>query len=745
MSTIAVSTLGAAPVAGAFTRAQPTVTALTPSGTVSTTPLNVTWTYTSPVGRAQVQYRIRLLSQDRSSVVYDTGILVGASPSASVVIALSTNSTYTVAVSAADLYDWSAESFLTVTFDGNNLSSITPLASVGTVYEVGINGVGYMLADHPDKEVRYSRRVVPLDPARLATGDTPFSESVERYTMIGRTDWSDGAGQRFYRRDTSSDRAYLSSVGINPFTAGQVTLLPSTAQFHASTYAGPQKAVIAGNKFYMVTATNQLTSYDDPSDTTATNFAVNAAPAGACVDLASDGNSWYYTDGANVYRGSTPASGAAWSTEDAQVIEWCTDRIVIAKKTGASTLPNALATLNYSTGAVSGPGAGSTPFTFEEETDIRSITSGNGYVWWGATRFDQSVIYSWQLGSTASYQVAWQVPAGQEVRTVGFYQGNLFIACTERAAVGNRTIIYRGVPQQGAVTVARVLEIDDGIDRSVIEFAGDDRFVYFSWRSVNTFSGIGCIDLSGGGWSKWSEAPGGTGAVRSVLSWYGRAMFTIDGYGAVLEQVPVGGDDKSVSTGTITFSVDDLNTSQRKRFTNVQANFDPLPAGASITISYSLDGGTSFTNLSPPVTGAGEKTANWTIDQQSDSVQVRAVLTKGSTTTPILRTVTVRANAIGLADQVLVLPISCFDQATDLRGRPLVENGPGKGAARARTVEQLVQTSVLVQDIDYQTSGSTQIYDVVACEISSIGVPDRKLDRQTQGMVAVLTLRRSLK
>ena len=38
--------------------------------------------------------------------------------------------------------------------------------TVGSVHEIAINGVGYMLADHPEREMRYRRRVVPLDDLR---------------------------------------------------------------------------------------------------------------------------------------------------------------------------------------------------------------------------------------------------------------------------------------------------------------------------------------------------------------------------------------------------------------------------------------------------------------------------------------------------------------------------------------------------------------------------------------------------
>lgn len=744
MSTVATPRIGAAPIAGAFARATPTVSVTAPSGTVSSVPFTVSWTYSSPVGRAQTRYRIRILSQDGTIALYDSAIVAGAGTSASVPFQLSGGSTYTIAVSAADQYDWSVEATSTIFFDGATVDDIEDLDSVGTIYEIGINGVGYMLADHPDRDMRYERRVVPLDPQRLATSDTPFSEAIDRYSLIGFSDWSDGAGQRYYKRAASSDKAYYSSAGVNPFTPGEVRLLPSTAQFHASTY-DPHFAVVAGGKLYLSTASGQLVSYDDPSDTTATTITISGASHP--TSLATDGTNWYFADGANIYRNSTAAAPAsAWSTEDAVLVQWCSDRVVIAKKTGSSTVPNALATLNYATGAISGPASGSAAFVFEEETDIRSITSGDGYVWWAAARNDQSVIYSWRLGSTDSYVTAFELPAGQDVRSIGYYQGNVFVRARELVdGTSRKAIIYRAVPNDGRLVPTRVLELDGTVDHGDGDFSGDDRFVYFSWRSMGTTSGVGCIDLATGGWAKWIASPANTGRVRTITQWNGRTLFTVDGYGTVLEQVPAGGDDKTVTTGQVVTSLADLNTSQRKGFGAVVANFDPLPANSSITVHYSIDGGTSFTALSPSVSVAGVKTARWDIDAESDSLMLRIELAKSGTASPVLRSVMVRAYPVGLADQVVIIPVNCADNVTDLRGRPLPENGQFAGVRRARRLEELVQSKVKLQDLDWRDTRSSSMFDVVGAETRSVSVHDRHAGRQSQAMVTMLTLRRSLR
>lgn len=744
-STVADTRLGATPIAGDFGQAVPSVTVTGPSGAASTNPFNVTWTYDSPVARAQAKYRVRILAQDGSTVIYDSSIVDGAGTTAATTVILSSGSSYFAAVAAFDGFDWSAEDTLGFIYDGDDLEDVVPLATVGTIHEIGINGRGYMLYDHPDKpEMRYTRRVIPLESPRQATGDTPFSEAIDRYTMIGFSEWADGAGQRFYKRANSSDSAYYTSSGINPFTPGELRLLPATALYGADSYAF-SKAVVASGKLFITTADGKLSAYDDPSDVTPTEFTITGAAA--ATDLASDGTYWYHVDGANIYRNNTGADPAgAWSIVDAKIIEWCTDRIAIAR-IGTGSTPNIIETLNYTTGAVSGPATGPAGYTFDPETDIRSITSGDGWMWWAAARFDKSVIYGQQLGSTDSFITALDLPAGQDVQSIGYYLGNVFVRAREQVdGTARKVIIYRCVASEGRLTPTKVLEISDAaVDHSYGDFAGDDRFVYFSWRAMNTVSGIGCIDLATGGYTKWLEAPANTGIVRSIVQWYGRTLFTIDGYGAVLEQVAVGAGDKTVATGSLTTSISDLNTGQRKGFGPVSATFDPLPTGSTITVAYSLDAGNSFTTLTPSVTAAGQKTASWDLDVESDSIMLRVTLTHTSTTTPVLRSLLVKARPMGLGDQILTVPINCADQVSGLNGSPIADQcGPGRGSRRLRVLEALSQTRVVVQDVDWRDTQTTYIFDVVAVEALRVGVMNRARAKQSNSWIATVTMRRQM-
>ena len=109
-------------------------------------------------------------------------------------------------------------------------ASITALSTVGTVYDIAIDGTGYILAETAEGE-GYEKTTIPLIPDRLATGDTPFDQAVERYSFGSGDSWVGGQGQTFLNRQDSDSTMFLSSEGLDPFSEpGSIKLLPSTPE-----------------------------------------------------------------------------------------------------------------------------------------------------------------------------------------------------------------------------------------------------------------------------------------------------------------------------------------------------------------------------------------------------------------------------------------------------------------------------------------------------------------------------------
>lgn len=613
-------------------------------------------------------------------------------------------------------------------------SSYPDLGSVGTVYEVAINSVGYMLYDgHEGENFERRRAIVPLDPPRLATSETPFSEAIERYTFVGFSDFRLGAGQFRLDRPDSDGARYHDSDGVNPFEDG-LTLLPSTSQQISTSYAAA-RSVAAGGNLYVQDGAKAF-KYTTTPGGGSTSFSI--AAAGTVVSLTSDGRYWYAADGADIYRGTTADPTSAWSAVDAQLVEWAGQRVCAAYPSSGST-PNVFTTLNDSGLEEVAGGRLVLPVGFT----INSITGGQGFVWFSAYAGSEAgVVYAWRVGSDAP-TVALQLPNGQVPRSVFFYQDQVMVRAESTVGSGDtKALIYRCVVgSDGALTPFLVAEINGtSTDDGPGAFGASGRFVFFSWSDMDGdgADGIGCIDLSTGGYCRWLKGPVGSSAtVRSIVFWKNRTVFTVDGQGAYIESLTA-----FVEEGWLETSISDLASGVEKVFDTVRLWAKPLVADSSIEIDYTIDEGASYVNLATgTISSAGQRAVSAVLAKKASSIGLRVTLAGPGTSTPTVIAFQAQLHPVGKSDVVLQLPIDCGDTVSDLRGRDLDENGHGAGANRVRVLEELAQTRVKVQDIDWKVTGVSEVFEVVQVESTSRNLRNPRSGTALPRSVTVLTLR----
>jgi hypothetical protein len=625
------------------------------------------------------------------------------------------------------------------TTDLESLDSIADLETVGRIYEIAINGVGYMLydgnEDTENQDLVYRREVVPLDPERLATSDTPFSEAVQRYVFQSFSSFLAGAGQRHLYRDGSIDNAYLDSEGVDPFQRDGLSLLHSASRELATAHTAVRIAVV-GDVLYAQTGDNDFTYVSTPGGSE-TGFSVAAATT--IVDLATDGQSWYAAAGtASIFKGTTSDPGAKWDTltagTDVRVVEWAGQRICAAYVGPSGSTPNVFSTF---TGAGAEEVA-SGRLVLPAGWTITSITDGNGYVFFGAYSGNVGVVYAWQVGSSDTPFLAWRLPPGHLPRAVRWYQGNVMVWATD----DDRLVAYRAIPDtSGQLTPTFAFELTGyagGYD--VGEWAGDEALVFYPKSSASTKAGIGAFNLETGGYCNWL-ASSVAGLVRGVDRWQGRLVFSVDGDGVWSEN-----PSTFVSTGWLETSIDDHGSTLDKVYDALTVVVDPLIADESLNVSYTTDGGASYTTWSDAtMASAGLKRQTTDLSKKASSIGLKITLNGPGTSTPTMYSAQIRQHMHGLADQVVQWPIDCGDVVTDLKGRPLSENGPGKGAARARTLESLVQSRVVAQDRDWPATGTTDTWEIVSAQTRSRALFDRKAGKNVLRDVCVVTARRKFK
>jgi hypothetical protein len=712
-----------------------------PMAVISGQTATIAWQFTSTRGKTQSAWRARLRGADSNVVYEDTGWRPGADSSYVYGWPLADGTVYELQVAARNSEgvqtSWST---VAVSSQPTLAAPTAEEPRVGTLYEIGLNGVGYMLADSPEDDLQYRRRTVSLDPPRLATGETPFSQAVERYAFGTSAGWRAGRGQRFADRDGADGRAFLDSEGVDPFgEADELRLLHDTSQVWGDgSGGGPftvRAAVTVGSDLAFVTTEAPKTLYRKTAPDQVASITVAAATT--ITSLASDGQAWYAAAGtAGIFKGLASDPGAAWSSVQADVVGWGAGRILAGYKTGGSSTPNRFTTID----AVGADEAASTGrVTLPSGWTIGGFASGGGFVFFSAHSGNVGLIYAWQAGSTDAPFIAMELPFPQRATAIFWYQGQLMV----RATTGTDALIYRCVLDSGGqLTPFLVARLEAGpAGESVADggFAADERLVYFAWPYGGLdgeWSGVGAVDLASGGHARWYMADE-DGAGGPVLMWQGKLAFTVQGHGWYLQS------DSYVTEGWLTTSLYDGDSHLQKVWGEVVMECRPLTHGTFVEVEVSSNKGDSYVPLLE-LRNLGRQRASADAARRSASLGLKVRLGGDGGGTPKVTMLSARYHALGLADQLVVLPIDCGDRVAGLNGQHLPYTA-GDGARRARSLEELVQTRVRYQDVDWHETGLSSVWDLIDVDIRRVALKDPHRGRVVNRLIALVTLRRSLK
>ena len=632
-----------------------------------------------------------------------------------------------------------AEDTLLVSVEYPDVHTFADENAVGRLYQVGINGTGYMLADSPEKGMEYKRTVLPLDPQRLATSDTPFSEAIERYSFAAADDWDSGAGQRYYHRGASTASAYWDSVGLDPFTEkGRIKLLNATVEEEAETDTNLKLVVVGDDLYYVSSATevSRITGHG------ATPSAITVAGGITINDLASDGQYWYAASGSDVYRGTTSTPGSAWSTEDALEVTWAAGRICAAVKSSGSTA-NRFTTLNDSGAEEKAQGH----LTLPVGSTITLGDTTNGHFYFGGYAGTNGSIYAWKLGVDESGDFfipfeALKMPGGMIPTSVA--TGGGFVWVRGYRAEGSsqgQAVVLQCVPDGSgglvASTIVELAAIGTSADHQVGAFCAYEDLMLFGWKTMTAAkAGVGAVSLVSGGYAKWYQAAL-DGDVTSIAIWQGLPVFAVKGRG--IYRVNSAAFE---TAGTLETSLFDGASALFKIWDDVSLTMDPLGTGESIEVEVTVDGGANYTALANNSVSESLKSHTVSIAKQAKEMGLKLTFAGNGSGDCALTFLSARFHPLGLADTLVQVPVDCGDFLKGLNGAPLAENGEGAGALRARDLQNLVQTRVRFQDIDWHVTGATESYEVESCELEAVTLYEPSRSGSALRIIAKLTLRK---
>jgi hypothetical protein len=630
-----------------------------------------------------------------------------------------------------------------------------PLEGVGSRYDVAINRVGLQLFNGGDqyRDLMPRRVMLPMEPERFASGDTPFSDAVNRYSFTGWSDLSGGAGQAMRDRPSSDPTRYHHSQGINPFaTPGEISLLPETEK--AADLDGKPRLYQAGGKLYGVDVdSDEILVWTDP-DTAPVSV---TGPTGI-IDVASDGYLLYVATTGGIYRGDDTGF-SLWSDKVVGHLSWCYQRIVVSMPHASATTNNSFWSLGpdglFDTpGAAPGDDSLALPWLVLPDTwEIRDAVGGGGYVWFPAAADSKSTVYRWKPDSNDVPQPAWELPANELATAVIHYQGQVLVRAavvhdeegiTPDLAVAAR--LYRCVLDQSAALVPFLLvqiKEDDPNNGAGAFYAGG-RFVFFGWSAMSddeTRSGLGMIDLATSGWCRSLITPPGDGVVKGTVAgareWRGHLWFAVDGQGVWRTT------ENRVADGYMETDTVDKGSTLMKFISTIRCVFDPLPTGGRVAVEGSYDRGETWVDFGWERTTAGSQELVVQLNRSVRMFSLRVWLERGTDITrgPKVTITQLQAHQASLVDEMIEWPVDCADVTFSPSGARSDE-GQGTGSRRARWLESLAQAEVAVQDVDYPHTAEVGTFQVVGTETRFVARYNEAHGKNEVAQVCVVSLRR---
>ena len=326
----------------------------------------------------------------------------------------------------------------------------------------------------------YARTTVPALREQRDTSKEPGENALDTSGAWTRsqTDWSYGAGQTHFDLDDSDRRRFSTSSGIDPWTKGQITLLPITEQ-KKSAASSNQLVRRVGDYLYFIDAeTVSFTNGPTAASPTWTDFTARATYS--ITDLHSDSTHIFlaFGSGAAIARSTinTSSIDGAWPSSGTQAA----DLIRVA----SGRLIGALGANIFEIGADGAKLTSSLDYTPAlSSTTWVSVCGGPSGIFAAANSDNTGTIYHIDVNSTdgtlQTPVIGGQLPHGEQINEITAYGGVLLIA----TSIGLRTAAID--TSSNAVSIGPV--IDDGGEAFCLET--DSRFVWWGGSSGKLYRG----------------------------------------------------------------------------------------------------------------------------------------------------------------------------------------------------------------------------------------------------------------
>lgn len=437
------------------------------------------------------------------------------------------------------------------------------------LFDVAIDGVAYRARS----EV-HSRKFHETIKQQADTSSEPSEASLNPQDLWrrGADDWRHGEGQEFYDGSESSRMRYDLSVGVDPWTEHELTLLKDVSSLGAPSGTKGQ-AVLCGDQVFVVNG-NRVDHWNG-----STWGSSNTTPQ-PIVDIATDGTTVYLA-----VRDSGKTTGGIY------VVNTATDSPTYTPVLLNSVIPDRVAYVSgrlmvaagYSLYNITDVGSTSPPEAFtaaaiNSQWEWNCFASGPGFIYVAGNANDTSMIYRVTIREDGTALtppvVASILPDGEIVHAMTYYLGTLVLATSK----GLRLSMVQG----GGLPYGALVDIGE-----TVSLEAQDKFV---WAGM-TDGTLTRLDLSRfvpnfdllPARAADLDAPA-SGNVTSVLTWNDRRLFVV-GSQVYLEDAATWLTSGTHRSGRITYGLIDP---KQFIFLDVRAE---LTGSQQVEVELAIDGG----------------------------------------------------------------------------------------------------------------------------------------------------------
>jgi hypothetical protein len=403
---------------------------------------------------------------------------------------------------------------------------------IGSVYSVGIDGVGYILStldqESPFEFRSYEVQSIPPQKPRIDDQNEPGEQTLAAWWARAQHAWFEGAGQHVFDSPFSSRFRFCNSKGINIWHEKQdrIQLLKDTAAVRSDDV--DDHHLVSTDVALIYTHDGNIVKHADPDTGGGTTLATHdGVPINS---LAYDGESVYaaFSGGSLGIKKVVVSSFAAWVDISAhtavELIAFVKGRLIGAKANGL---------FEYDLSITTAP----EPFHRDLAATWKwtGITDSGPAVYFSGFAGDRSEIFAARLtaqdipfasqATLGALRSVWQAPEGEVIHTIKGYIGQQVLIGTSKGVRVASIVTGEGDLSVSALIVGPG---EEGTNNPVLCFEPQEQWAWFGWSKYDTVStGLGRVHL--GNFAYASDLLfSGQGIIKEVVSYGGRRYFVTD-------------------------------------------------------------------------------------------------------------------------------------------------------------------------------------------------------------------------